>query len=213
MSGNRLRRALTVALSSVGLVLILAAPASAAPQVPGIPDCKDAPVAQMPGVGLPGFLDEGPTKPPAPLDPFVAKPQSSVYEQYGYAGLSWHTYDLGCGGSVRDTDATLDTTVGNAFLSGAVWTTSAANGLHNKVSRPAEYMAPLDDVVATVTQRLNDSIWNPWGGAMYSAGWLTLLCRPLAAEVVQTAPDRKALPTVVSRVASVSRTLPPQPRS
>lgn len=165
MTGSRLRRALTVALSSVGLVLILAAPSSAAPQVPGIPDCKDAPVAQMPGVGLPGFLDQGPKKPPAPLDPFVGKPQTSVYEQYGYAGLTWHTYDLGCGGGLRDTDATIDTTVGNAFLSGAVWTTSAANGLHNKVSRPAEYMAPLDDVVATVTQRLNDSIWNPWGGA------------------------------------------------
>lgn len=165
MTRSRLRRALSVALSSIGLLLILAAPSSAAPQVPGIPDCKDAPVAQMPGVGLPGFLDEGPKKPPAPLDPFVAKPQTSVYEQYGYAGLTWHTYDLGCGGGLRDTDATIDTTVGNAFLSGAVWTTSAANGLHNKVSRPAEYMAPLDDVVATVTQRLNDSIWNPWGGA------------------------------------------------
>ncbi|HEY7721109.1 MAG TPA: hypothetical protein VIB11_04680, partial [Pedococcus sp.] len=104
-------------------------------------------------------------QPPAPLEPFVANPQTSVYEQYGYAGLTWHTYDLGCGGGLRDTDATLDTTVGNAFLAGAVWTTSAANGLHNKVSRPAQYMAPLDDVVATVTQRLHDSIWSPWGGA------------------------------------------------
>ena len=61
MSGNRLRRALTVALSGSDWRSSLATPASAAPQVPGIPDCKDAPVAQMPGVGLPGFLDEGPT--------------------------------------------------------------------------------------------------------------------------------------------------------
>lgn len=165
MATSPLRRLVTVILLGIAATFALASPASAAPTVPGIPDCKDAPIAQMPGSGLPGYLDEGPKRTPAPLDPFVASPQTSVYEQYGYAGLTWHTYDLGCGGGMRDTDATIDTTVGNAFMSGSVWLTSAANGLHNKVSDPAQYMAPLDDVVATVTQRLHDSIWNPWGGA------------------------------------------------
>lgn len=165
MTAARLRRLITAVVVGLGATLALAVPASAAPEIPGVPDCKDAPTAQMPGSGLPGYLDEGPEQPPPPLDPFVSNPQTSVYEQYGYAGLTWHTYDLGCGGGLRDTDASIDTTMGNAFLSGSVWITSAANGLHNKVSRPAQYMAPLDDVVTTVTHRLRDSIWNPWGGA------------------------------------------------
>ena len=163
---TRVLRALVVALlAGLGALVITAGPASASPRFPGIPDCKDAPTAQMPGTGLPGYLDPGPSTPPPPGDPFATHPTTSVYEQYGYAGLSWHTYDLGCGGGLRDTDATVDTAIGNAFLSGAVWLTSAANGLHAKVSHPHTYMAPLDDVVTAVTHRLRDAIWNPWGGA------------------------------------------------
>ena len=39
----------------LGCILVIAAPASAAPAIPGIPDCKDAPAAQLPGYGLPGI--------------------------------------------------------------------------------------------------------------------------------------------------------------
>lgn len=169
------RRLVSVVAALFGLVLLLAAPASAAPQIPGVPDCKDAPTAQMPGTGLAGFLDEGPSTPPKPLDPFTADPRTSVYEQYGYAGLSWTTYDLGCGGGMRDMNASIDTTVGNAFLSAAAWNIAATNGLHNKVSQPAQYMAPLDDVVTAVTQRLHDAIWTPWGGiALFGVAALLL---------------------------------------
>jgi hypothetical protein len=150
---------------AAGLCLAVSGSASASPSIPGFPDCKDAPVAQLPGSGITGFLDEAPKPPPPPLDPFVAHPRTSVYEQYGYAGLSWHTYDLGCGGGIRDIDASADTAIGNFMLSAATWGTAATNGLHNKVSHPEQYMAPLDDVVAAVTGRLHDSIWNPWGGA------------------------------------------------
>jgi hypothetical protein len=157
----------TVALVGIaaGLFLGLSASASASPTLPGIPDCKDAPTAQLPGSGITGFLDPGPQPPPPPLDPFVPNPKTSVYEQYGYAGLSWHTYDLGCGGGMRDIDASMDTATGNFMLSAATWGTAATNGLHNKIAHPEQYMAPLDDVVTSVTQRLHDSIWSPWGGA------------------------------------------------
>ncbi len=133
------------------------------PRIPGVPDCKDAPIPERPGTGLPGALDPAPDPLPAAGDPFVQKPSTSVYEQYGYAGLTWHTYDLGCGGSVRDPGAATDTMIGNVMLSCAVWLTAATNGLHNKVADPASYMGPLDDVVETVTTRLHESIWSPWG--------------------------------------------------
>ncbi|MFC8503150.1 hypothetical protein ACFUC1_12375 [Pedococcus sp. NPDC057267] len=169
-------RVLAVGTILAGVVLGAAGAASAAPSLPGIPDCKDAPTAQLPGGGITGFLDPGPTTPPKPEDPFVTHPQTSVYEQYGYAGLGWHTYDLGCGGGVRDVEASIDTATGNFLMSAATWGAAASNGLHNKVAHPEQYMAPLDDVVTAVTQRLHDSIWSPWGAtALVGVGVLLLL--------------------------------------
>jgi hypothetical protein len=112
---------------------------------------------------------------PPPGDPFKPNPSTSVYEQYGYAGLTWNTYDLGCGGGIRDMNASMDTAIGNFLLSAATWGTAATNGLHNKVSHPEQYMAPLDDVTTGVTQRLHDSIWSPWGAtALLGVGALLL---------------------------------------
>lgn len=145
--------------------LVLATPASASPTIPGIPDCKDAPMAQLPGDGLTGFLDSKPDPLPLQGDPFAKSPTTSVYEQYGYAGLTWHTYDLGCGGDLRDVNASGDTMIGNAFLSFANWGVAATNGMHNKIAHPDDYMAPLDDVVTAVSARIKDAIWGPWGGA------------------------------------------------
>ena len=158
------------ALMIVGAPSGMASPAGpaasvvGAPRIPGIPDCKDAPLPSRPGSGLAGTLDQKPDPLPPKADPFAPNPSTSVYDQYGYAGLSWNTYDLGCGGSVRDPAAATDTMAGNAMLSTAVWLTAATNGLHNKVADPASYMGPLDQVVGTVTQRLRDAIWSPWGG-------------------------------------------------
>jgi len=149
----------------LGCVLVMATPAWATPAIPGIPDCKDAPTAQLPGNGLSGFLDAKPDPLPAPGDPFAKNPTTSVYEQYGYAGLTWHTYDLGCGGDLRDMSASTDTMIGNATLAFATWGVAGANGLHNKIAHPADYMAPLDDVVGAVSTRIKDAIWSPWGGA------------------------------------------------
>ena len=161
------RVALVLAATAVAMLCAIAAASSAQahPSIPGIPDCKDAPTAQLPGDGVTGFLDAPPSPAPAPGDPWAPNPTTSVYEQYGYAGLTWHTYDLGCGGDVRDMGAASDTMLGNAALSVANWGTAATNGLHNTIARPDEYMAPLDDVVGTVTSRVHDAIWSPWGGA------------------------------------------------
>ena len=162
---RNLIRLSSMVLLLLGFLLVLATPASASPMIPGVPDCKDAPMAQLPGDGLTGFLDSKPNPLPPQGDPFAKNPSTSVYEQYGYAGLTWHTYDLGCGGDIRDINASSDTMIGNATLAFATWGVAATNGLHNKIARPAEYMAPLDDVVAAVSARIKDAIWGPWGGA------------------------------------------------
>lgn len=163
----------------------------ALPGIPGVPDCKDAPIPQRPGTGLPGALDPAPDPLPTAGDPFAQNSSTSVYEQYGYAGLTWHTYDLGCGGSVRDPAAATDTMIGNVLLSCAVWLTAATNGLHNKVADPASYMGPLDEVVETVTTRLRESIWSPWGAVAVLGVAALLLFQAM----------RGSFPTVVAGAA------------
>ncbi|WP_347354620.1 hypothetical protein [Intrasporangium sp.] len=174
---RRLRRLLVLLVLTIGAGLVCAPSASAAPAAPAAPatmtrtpalptapwDCKDAPVPAMPDTGLPGFLDPAPTPPPPAGDPWAHPATSSIYEQYGYAGLAWNTYDLGCLGAAGDLSASVDTFLGNAFLSAATSIAAATNGLHNKIAHPQQYMAPLDQVVATVTHRLREAIWSPWG--------------------------------------------------
>ena len=126
-------------------------------------DCKTAPTASLPDTGLPGFFDPPPDPPPGKGDPWAANRSTTIYDQYGYAGLGWNTYDTGCVGGLGEMDATIDTFLGNAFMSGAVWISAATNGIHNRVAHPEQYMQPLDDVVAVVTARLNQAIWSPWG--------------------------------------------------
>ena len=143
----------------VGLAALFAPNAQAAAALPGVPDCKSAPVAQMPGTGVPGFLDPAPTPTPPPGDPFAKAHTTSVYEQYGYAGLTWNTYDLGC---LPDPGTNIDTMLGNWGLDFATATVAAANGLHNKIAHP-DFLAPLDLIVASVTAAIKDAIWTPWG--------------------------------------------------
>ncbi len=158
------RRVIQLTLILIGVLLVGAGPSSAASSIPGIPDCKDAPAPQRPGDGLPGFLDPTPDKPAPSADPFAPNATTSIYDQFGYAGLTWHTYDLGCGGDIRDPGAMSDTLIGNLSLSAATWGIALANGVHNRVSHPQNYMAPLDSVVATVSDRVKQAVWGPWGG-------------------------------------------------
>lgn len=164
-----IHRLLLAVVVAIGVLLSTGGPASASPHtpVPSLPtapwDCTTPPTPAMPDTGLPGALDPAPTPAPPKGDPWAAQPSTSIYDQYGYAGLTWSTYDLGCMGGLGDVNATLDTTIGNFFLSGGAWIASATNGIHNKVANPNQYMAPLDAVVATITSRLHDAIWSPWG--------------------------------------------------
>lgn len=173
---RRLVRLLTLLILALVAGVLVAPAASAAPisatvsasarpsVLPAAPwDCKDAPVPAMPDTGLTGFLDPAPSPIPPAGDPWAHPPTSSIYDQYGYAGLTWNTYDLGCMGAAGDLGATIDTFLGNLSLGASTWIAAGTNGIHNKIAHPEQYMGPLDGVVATVTARLHDAIWSPWG--------------------------------------------------
>ncbi|HEY8374407.1 MAG TPA: hypothetical protein VIL00_16860 [Pseudonocardiaceae bacterium] len=145
-SGRRSALALVVAL--LGAQAVVGAPAWAQ-------SCKEAPNPERPGSGLVGVLD------PAPLG--TGQP-GSVYDEVGYAGLVWHTYDLGCGpDAARNPNAVIDTWVGNELFNVGKVLVAATNGLHYLLLS-GDVMKPLDDLVMTGTIALYNSVYAPWFG-------------------------------------------------
>ncbi|HXT43416.1 MAG TPA: hypothetical protein VN748_04770 [Pseudonocardiaceae bacterium] len=155
-------RWLAALLTLLGLVLAivlvssptaLGAPASA--QVPGVDDCKQAPNPERPGSGMVGAIDPTPLQAGAP---------NSVYAEVGYAGLVWHTYDLGCGPSgLRNPNAVIDTWTGNLLFDIGKVIVGATNGLHYALG-DGGLLAPLNDLIVSGTVALYDSVYAPWFG-------------------------------------------------
>ncbi|HEY3894895.1 MAG TPA: hypothetical protein VGL88_05950 [Pseudonocardiaceae bacterium] len=124
-------------------------------QVPGVDDCKQAPNPERPGSGMVGAID------PTPLQ---AGTPNSVYAEVGYAGLVWHTYDLGCGPSgLRNPNAVIDTWTGNLLFDIAKVIIGATNGLHYALAEGG-MLAPLNDLIVSGTVALYDSVYAPWFG-------------------------------------------------
>ncbi|GAA4490994.1 hypothetical protein GCM10023094_55120 [Rhodococcus olei] len=73
-------------------------------------DCKDVPSPEFPNEVLETTFDSTSADRPTT--------GGTGYQTYGWAGLKWNTYDLGCGADlVRAPGAVGDTSLGNAFLS------------------------------------------------------------------------------------------------
>ncbi|MDA3649018.1 hypothetical protein LZ318_26605 [Saccharopolyspora indica] len=144
------RGAFALVAGLLALQALIGAPAFGQPF-----NCKEAPNPERPGSGMVGALD------PAPIG--VGVP-GSAYDEVGYAGLVWHTYDLGCGPQgVTNPNATVDTWVGNELFNVAKVLVGATNGLHYALL-DGDLMNPLDEMIATGTVALYDSVFTPWFG-------------------------------------------------
>jgi hypothetical protein len=118
-------------------------------------DCKDAPEPDRPGSGLVGSLD------PSPLG--VGEP-NSVYAEVGYAGQVWHTYDLGCAGSVSDPSVTTDTWLGNQTFNLAKFAVGGVNWAHYLLARGGDVLTPLDNVLSAGTKAMYDGVFSTFIG-------------------------------------------------
>lgn len=142
---RRLRaRALAIVVAIVAALVFTPGIAFA---LPGDPD---PPIPEKPGDGLIGWIDN---QDPPGLD-------DSIYGKYGYAGLRWHTYDLGVGGDLRDPWAIVDTGFGDWMFTGAKFFVAVANSLH-QANKP-DSLDGLDPVLTKGTTAVHDALYQPF---------------------------------------------------
>lgn len=143
-----------------GLLYVLApSPANA---VLGIgPDCKEAPIPEAPGGGISGFLGGAPANLPSDASGTFVDGAPS-YSHYGLAGLTFNTYDLGCGpDAVRDPGAIIGTTIANWGLEGTKFGVSLTNAVMGAAYNP-DYLQVFDPLLTSATGTLQDSIFDVW---------------------------------------------------
>jgi hypothetical protein len=164
-AGRGLRRVLAVGLT-LGLVglgtLALAQPAGAAdlpslPDLPGLPDCPPGvPDSKVPPVPSPpnpylasmfGITEPG--TPPAG-DPFVDGSPVAITDIYGYGGLDFHTYDLGCGGALADPVAGLWTGAANLTTAATTVVVQTVSTLVWAIEQPGLWTSVFDPILESV---------------------------------------------------------------
>lgn len=130
------------------------------------PECKAAPVPATPGRGDGSWALEAPEKAPAPLNPKSKAATGHLYEQYGLAGFTWHTYDLACespGDVLEMMNTDMSSSWGSRIFSWSTWWTTLAIGLQEQATSDG-YISDLFEVMADATGEVTDAIYRPWIG-------------------------------------------------
>lgn len=154
-----LARALATVVCAVALGSLLPAPALA---IPGFPDCKEAPTPETPGRGIAGFFAGTPDKLPPAADPFAEDSTTTIYEQYGYAGLRWNTYDLGCGpDAMRHPDAVIGTSISNWLVQMPIALTALTGSVTEAAFEP-DFLGGFDGAVEGISSALHENFFASW---------------------------------------------------
>ncbi len=185
------RRRLLVGLllvGALGLAVLSMAPATAAGDVRRIDlDCKESPTPDMPGQGMAGFFGPEPEKLPPVDDPFADGASTTVYEQYGFAGLRWNNYDLGCGpDAANNPEAVLGTSVSNWVMNVPVAVASLTASLTEVAFEPS-FLDAFDPLLTQVSAALHDSLFARWLPAVVALIGVMLLIRARGMSLATTA--------------------------
>jgi hypothetical protein len=150
------RQLLATAAVAVTLVLVPVQPAAADL------DCKESPAPDVPGRGLTGFYERAPDPLPPEEDPFAPGATTSIYQQYGFAGLRWHTYDLGCGPDMaRQPDAVIGTAVSNWLLNLPIGLAALTSAVTDVAFQPT-FLGAFDPLIGKVSSTLYVRLFAQW---------------------------------------------------
>jgi len=181
------------ALASAGTTTVAAAPAAAAQSggsqlaLPDILGCTSAPTPEVPGRGVVGFFESPPKTPPPAADPFAPNSTTSIYEQYGYAGLRWNTYDLGCGPDLaRSPDAAIGTAVANWIIALPKAAVAATGAVISAAFAP-DFLGVFDPLISNVVDTLRHAVFEQWAFVVVAALGLLLMWRARQASLASAA--------------------------
>jgi hypothetical protein len=127
-----------------------------------IGDCKDAPRVERPTYGLVSTVDSRVAAVDSANKP-VQGTAGTPYGDYGYAGLTWQTYDLGCGGDARDPVTAATTWAANQLFNVAKFEVAIFNGLHYALLDNNSFDW-LDRLTTSISSTLFGGIFTPWIG-------------------------------------------------
>jgi hypothetical protein len=156
----QLRRRIATVLS-LAVIGVFVLPIGSSAYALGISDCKDAPRVEQPTDGLVASLDSGVSDLAGSL-PAQGQP-GTPYGDYGYAGMTWQTYDLGCGGDARDPVAAATTWAANQLFNVAKLEVALFNGTHYALLDNGSFDW-LDQLTTSLGNVLFDGIFTPWVG-------------------------------------------------
>jgi hypothetical protein len=160
--------------------------ARSAPAAPLIGDCKAPPTPEVPGRGVVGFFESAPAQLPQPGDPFAPGSHTTIHEQYGYAGLRFNTYDLGCGTDlVRSPDATVGTTMANWVLAFPKTMVAATGALLGAAYQPT-FLGVFDPLVSSVVDGLRRTVFDQWAAVVVVAMGFLIVWRARQASLAST---------------------------
>lgn len=145
-------------------------------------DCKDVPSPEFPNEVVETTFDSASADQPTA--------GTTGYQTYGWAGLKWYTYDLGCGDDlIRGTGAVSDTTLGNTFLTIGKSMAAAAFWLDDqtKTGQAAQAdgidsaLAKFDEIVFSISKGMR-GIYGQWIGVALCAVAAIVLWKSLRAD-------------------------------
>ncbi|WP_104105323.1 hypothetical protein [Nocardioides sp. 616] len=174
---------------AVVLIVLLAGWAipSTATAIPGFSDCKDSPTPELPGRGMAGFFSGEPDVLPPAGDPFAPNAETTIFEQYGYAGLRWNTYDLGCGpDAMRQPDAVIGTAVSNWLVQLPIALTALTGSVTQAAFEP-NFLGAFDSSVEDVSTALHENLFASWIPFVFAALGILLIFKARRASMATSA--------------------------
>lgn len=145
--------------------------------IPLIGDCKDAPTPDIPGTGTATWFLPSPDQDPAPADPFAATTTTSIYQQYGFAGVTFQTYDLGCGGFARDPADIIMNSVSNFLIQIPIALVAFTGWVLGAAFHPDTMFGDLDKFIGQVSGVLRAKFFNLYSVPLLAAGALWMVNR------------------------------------
>ncbi|MEV6306290.1 MFS transporter [Actinoplanes sp. NPDC051861] len=139
-------------------------------------DCLGPPTASAPDSGLAGWFAERPESSTSSSFP-------GLYSDYGYAGYSYSTYDLGCTSAISEADVRVETTIANGELMIATAVIGASNALRERAWNPEALWGWADPLVDQATKAIYEKVFTVFGVVTLAIVGVYLLWRSRQAEM------------------------------